>query len=144
MNLHGTGPAQGFWALLTDEERAVLSALGRITVFPPGAVMCVEGDPATHVFVLVDGWVKILGVTIDGHEMVLALRGRGDTVGEMAGETTGYRTATVQAVGTVRALIVAYEKFSSFLDAHAGRTAPTGGWSPGGGTTRSRCCAPGR
>ena len=60
MNLHGTGPAQGFWALLTDDERAVLSDLGRITVFPPGATMCVEGDPATHVFVLMDGWVKIL------------------------------------------------------------------------------------
>jgi CRP/FNR family transcriptional regulator, cyclic AMP receptor protein len=120
MNLHGTGPAQGFWALLTDDEQAVLTALGRITVFAPGATMCVEGDPATHVFVLVDGWVKILGVTTDGHEMVLALRGHGDTVGEVAGETTGYRTATVQAVGTVRALIVTYEKFSSFLDAHAG------------------------
>jgi CRP-like cAMP-binding protein len=82
--------------------------------------MCVEGDPATHVFVLVDGWVKIVGVTSDGHELTLALRGRGDTVGEMAGETTGYRTATVQAVGTVRALIVAYEKFRSFLDANDG------------------------
>jgi CRP-like cAMP-binding protein len=82
--------------------------------------MCVQGDPAAHVFVLVDGWVKILGVTSDGHEMVLALRGDGDTVGEMAGETTGYRTATVQAIGTVRALIVGYEKFSSFLDSHAG------------------------
>ena len=120
MNLHGTGPAQGFWALLTDDEQAVLTDLGRVTVFAPGATMCVEGDPATHVFVLVDGWVKILGVTTDGHEMVLALRGHGDTVGEVAGETTGYRTATVQAVGTVRALIVTYEKFSSFLDAHAG------------------------
>ena len=120
MNLHGTGPAQGFWALLTDEEQAVLSDLGRVTVYPPGAVMCVEGDPATHVFVLVDGWVKIMGVTSDGHELTLALRGRGDTVGEVAGETAGYRTATVQAVGTVRALIVTYEKFSSFLDAHAG------------------------
>ena len=120
MNLHGTGPAQGFWALLTDDEQAVLTDLGRVTVFAPGATMCVEGDPATHVFVLVDGWVKILGVTTDGHEMVLALRGHGDTVGEVAGETTGYRTATVQAVGTVRALIVTYEKFSSFLDTHAG------------------------
>ncbi len=120
MNLHGTGPTQGFWAVLTDEEQAVLHRLGRMTVFPPGAVMCVEGDPATHVFVLVDGWVKILGVTSDGHEMVLALRGHGDTVGEVAGETAGYRTATVQAVGSVRALIVAYEKFSSFLDMHAG------------------------
>jgi CRP-like cAMP-binding protein len=120
MNLHGTGPAQGFWALLSDDERTALSGLGRTAVYPPGAVMCVEGDPATHVFVLVDGWVKIVGVTSDGHELTLALRGRGDTVGEVAGETTGYRTATVQAVDTVRALIVAYEKFSAFLDAHDG------------------------
>jgi CRP/FNR family transcriptional regulator, cyclic AMP receptor protein len=120
MNLHGTGPAQGFWPLLSDDERTVLVGLGRTTVYPPGAVICVEGDPNTHVFVLVDGWVKIVGVTSDGHELTLALRGRGDTVGEVAGETTGYRTATVQAIGTVRALIVPYERFSSFLDAHDG------------------------
>ena len=120
MNLHGTGTAQGFWPLLSDDERTALAGLGRTTVYPPGAVMCVEGDPNTHVFVLVDGWVKIVGVTSDGHELTLALRGRGDTVGEVAGETTGYRNATVQAVGTVRALIVPYERFSSFLDAHDG------------------------
>ena len=120
MNLNENGSTQGFWALLTDDERAVLSDLGRITVFPPGATMCVEGDPATHVFILMDGWVKILGVTSDGHELVLALRGQGDVVGELAGETTGYRTASVQAIGTVRALIVGFEKFSSFLDSHLG------------------------
>jgi len=120
MNLHGTGPAQGFWPLLSDDERTVLAGLGRTTVYPPGAVMCVEGDPATHVFVLVDGWVKIVGVTSDGHELTLALRGHGDTVGEVAGETTGYRTATVQAIGTVRALVVPYDRFSAFLDAHDG------------------------
>ena len=120
MNLYGTGPAQGFWALLTDDERTVLAGLGRTATYPPGTVMCVEGEPATHVFVLTDGWVKIVGVTSDGHELTLALRGRGDTVGEMAGEIAGYRTATVKAVGTVRALIVPYEKFSSFLNAHDG------------------------
>ena len=120
MNLYGTGPAQGFWALLTDDERTVLAGLGRSTLYSPGAVMFVEGDLATHVFVLTDGWVKIVGVTSDGHELTLALRGRGDTVGEMAGEIAGYRTATVKAVGTVRALIVPYEKFSSFLNAHDG------------------------
>ena len=113
-------PVQGFWAALADDERTVLADLGRISVYPPGAVLCVEGDPATHVFVLVEGWVKILGVTSDGHELTLALRGHGETVGEVAGATTGYRTATVQAVGTVRALIVPYEKFSSFLDTHSG------------------------
>lgn len=120
MNLHGTGPAQVFWALLTDDERGVLSDLGRTTVFPPGAVMCVEGEPVTHVFVLADGWVKIRSVTSEGHELVRALRGPGDVIGELAGETTGYRTATVEAIGTVRALIVGFEKFSSFLDSHLG------------------------
>ena len=143
MNLHGTGPAEGFWALLTDDERTVLTGLGRIAVYPPGGVMCVEGDPATHVFVLVDGWVKIVGVTSEGHELTLALRGRGDTVGEMAGETTGYRTATVQAVGRVRALIVPYEKFSAFLDAHDGadrvyRRMVTRRWSDAESMLRTR------
>jgi CRP/FNR family transcriptional regulator, cyclic AMP receptor protein len=143
MNLHGTGPAQGFWPLLSDDERTVLADLGRTTVYPPGAVMCVEGDPATHVFVLVDGWVKIMGVTSDGHELTLALRGRGDTVGEMAGETTGYRTATVQALGTVRALIVPYERFRSFLDAHDGadrayRRMVTRRWSDAESMLRAR------
>jgi CRP/FNR family cyclic AMP-dependent transcriptional regulator len=143
MNQHGMGPAQGFWASLTDEERAVLSGLGRTAVFPAGAVMCVEGDPATHVYVLLDGWVKIRSATSGGRELVLALRGDGDTVGEVAGETAGYRTATVQAVGTVRALIVGYEKFSAFLDAHDGadralRRMMTRRWSDAESMLRAR------
>jgi CRP/FNR family cyclic AMP-dependent transcriptional regulator len=148
MNLHGTGTAQGFWPLLSDDERTVLAGLGRTNVYPPGAVMFVEGDPSTHVFVLVDGWVKIVGVTSDGHELTLALRGRGDTVGEVAGETTGYRSATVQAVGTVRALIVPYERFSSFLDSHDGadrayRRMVTRRWNDAESMLRARAVAHG-
>jgi CRP/FNR family cyclic AMP-dependent transcriptional regulator len=120
MNLHEIVPAQGFWALLTAEDQAAMTGLGRTSVFSPGAVICVEGDPATHVFVLVDGLAKVLSSTADGHELTLALRGDGDLVGELAGETTGYRNATMRAIGTVRALIVSYEKFSTFLDDHPG------------------------
>jgi len=148
MNLHGMGPAQGFWASLTDEERTVLSGLGRAAVFPAGTVICVEGDPATHVYVLLDGWVKIRSATSDGRELVLALRGNGDTVGEVAGETAGYRTATIQAVGTVHALIVAYEKFSAFLDAndgadHAFRRMVTRRWNDAESNLRARAVTSG-
>ena len=118
MDGHGTAPERGFWAQLTGDERAALAALGQVAVFSPGAVLCVEDEPATHVFVLLAGWVKILGQTGEGHGMVLALRGPGDTVGEVAGETAGRRTATVQAVSTVRALVVTHERFASFLDTH--------------------------
>ena len=102
-------------------------ALGRGKKYPPGTTLCVEGDPATHVFVLLDGWVKILSVTDDGHENVLALLGGGDIAGETAGATTGYRNATMQAIGTVHALIAGYDGFTHSLTPTRQPTAPTGG-----------------
>jgi CRP-like cAMP-binding protein len=95
--------------------------------------MCQEGDPATHLYVLIVGWVKILSVTSHGQERVLALRGNGDIVGELAGEMTGHRTATLQAIDAVHALIGRYDRFSSFLDsnpgaAHAYRRVMTQRW----------------
>lgn len=109
-----------FWDLLTDEEQRVLWSLGRDKEYPPGATICVEGDPATHVFILLDGWVKVLSAAADGREPTLALRGAGEVVGEVAGETTGHRNATMQAIVTTRALIVGYERFTAFLDTHRG------------------------
>jgi CRP/FNR family cyclic AMP-dependent transcriptional regulator len=109
-----------FWDLLTPDERRALQALGGDRKYPPGATMCVEGDPATHVFILLGGWVKILSETENGGQAVLALRGDGDIVGETAGETAGRRNATMRAIDAVHALIVGYERFSSFLDTHPG------------------------
>ena len=120
MTMQGMGSGQGFWTLLSRDEQDTLSGLGMPRDYSPGATICLEGDPATHVYVLLAGWVKILSTTRDGHEIVLALRGDGDIVGETGGETTGRRNATIQAVGKVRALTVPYEKFSSFLDASQG------------------------
>ena len=111
---------QRFWDLLTPDERRTLRALGGDRKYAAGAIMCVEGDPATHVFILLGGWVKVLSETENGLHAVLALRGDGDLVGETAGETAGRRNATMRAIGAVHALIVGYERFSSFLDTHAG------------------------
>jgi CRP-like cAMP-binding protein len=118
--MHPSEPSQVFWDLLPFEERRVLRSLGRDREYPPGAALCVEGEAAAHAFILLDGWVKILAVSVDGHQSILALRGTGDIVGEVAGETTGRRNATMQAVVTVHALIVQYDRLNSFLDAHQG------------------------
>ena len=50
--------------------------------------------------------------------MLEALRDTGDVIGEIAGQVTGYRTATIRAIGTVRALIVGSTQFDDFLDTH--------------------------
>lgn len=111
---------RGFWNHLTHEEQHALQALGRDKTYSSHATLCVEGDPATHVFILVAGWVKILSASDNGHESVLAIRGEGDLVGETAGETAGHRNATLQTIGPVRALIVGYDRFHAFLDTHPG------------------------
>jgi CRP-like cAMP-binding protein len=89
-------------------------------VFPRGAALCVEGELSTHLFVLLSGWVKILSVSNEGREMLLALRGQGDFAGEIAGEVTGYRTATMRAADRVQSLIISTERFTAFLDTHPG------------------------
>jgi CRP/FNR family transcriptional regulator, cyclic AMP receptor protein len=114
------GSSQGFWDLLTPNERRALRSLGQGKTYPPGMTVCVEGDPASHLFVLLGGWVKILSVTNAGHETIHALRGAGDIVGETAGETARHRNATIQAIDVVQALIVSYDRFNSFLDTHPG------------------------
>lgn len=146
--MQGMGSARGFWQLLTGDEQRDLMALGRDTEYPPDTTLCIEGDPATHVFVLLDGWVKILWVTDDGHENVLALLGGGDIAGETAGATTGHRNATVQAIGTVHALVVNYDRFNSFLDSHPGagrayRRMMTQRWGDVGVVLRTRAVTSG-
>jgi CRP/FNR family transcriptional regulator, cyclic AMP receptor protein len=107
-----------FLGLLTVSDREALLAAGRPQAYKAGAALCMEGEPTTHVFILISGWVKVITVTRDGREMLAALRGSGEVVGEIAGQVTGYRTATIRAIGTVRALIVSTGQFGEFLDTH--------------------------
>jgi CRP/FNR family transcriptional regulator, cyclic AMP receptor protein len=106
----------GFWGQLGVRDQNRLVTAGRIGQFPAGATICRQGEPAAHLFVLITGLVKVVTVNRDGQEAVLALRGDGDVVGELAGELTGYRTASMYAVTKVRAVVIAHEKFSAFLD----------------------------
>src|SRR5260370_12318581 len=50
--------------------------------------------------------------------MVLALRGPGDVIGELATDLGGYRTATVRALMPVHALLVTADRCNGFLEAH--------------------------
>jgi CRP/FNR family transcriptional regulator, cyclic AMP receptor protein len=133
----------GFWDLLTPDDQRGLRDLGSDKRYPPGATICVEGDPATHVFVLLRGWVKVISASDSGHESIRALRGEGELVGEIAGEMGGRRNATMQAIDAVHALIVGFDRFNSFLDthpraSHAFRHMMTQRWSEAETTLRMR------
>ena len=70
-----------------------------------GEVLCREGDPGNHMFVIQQGEVEVI-TEKNGRETRLAVLGVGNIFGEMAVFQNEPRSATVRAVGEVCALTV--------------------------------------
>lgn len=110
---------QGFWQALEESERAALRAIARSREYAAGALLFSQGAPPDHVLVILDGWVKVTAGRADGHEIVLAVRGPSDTIGESGWLNGRPRSANVRALNRVRALAVPAEQFATFLNTHS-------------------------
>jgi CRP-like cAMP-binding protein len=77
-----------------------------MTRFVTGDHLLRQGNRDRHAYVLVDGLVKVHVVDESGFDTVLALRRHGEIVGELAALTGEPRSASVVAVGRVRAGVV--------------------------------------
>lgn len=106
----------GFLGALTDEERRALESSGSRRRFRKGAYLFLEGDRSDHVVVIASGRVKVSSFGPDGREAVLAIRGPGELLGELASLDGDTRSASVSAVETVDALVVPAERFRAFLE----------------------------
>ncbi|SHN47834.1 Crp/Fnr family transcriptional regulator [Cryptosporangium aurantiacum] len=115
-------PATEFWGLLKSEEAADFLALARERRWPRGAVIFHEFDESDSVLVLVSGRVKAYSSTGSGTEVMLAVREPGALVGELAAIDQRPRSATVEALEPVSALVLPLGAFQEYLRAH-GRVA---------------------
>ncbi|GAB1819337.1 Crp/Fnr family transcriptional regulator [Herbidospora sp. RD11066] len=98
---------------LTPEEQIDLRTRGRQRMWARGEIVFTEGDPSTWVLLVLSGKVKISASTEAGTEVVLAVRGPGAVVGEMASIDGLPRSATVTAVEPVEGLAI--HDFAGFL-----------------------------
>ncbi|MFD0852081.1 cyclic nucleotide-binding domain-containing protein, partial [Actinomadura adrarensis] len=63
-------------------QRLIAAGTGRR--FRPGQTLLRQGEPAFHVLLLVSGRVKVLLTMSDGEVLLLAVRGPGELLGEIA------------------------------------------------------------
>jgi CRP-like cAMP-binding protein len=94
----------------------MLEQLGRRASFPAGTVLMHEGLTGEGVLVLLDGVVKATCTTSDGREAILAFRGPGDLIGELALIDERPHSSTVVAVEPVEALVIPSRDFRRFLE----------------------------
>ncbi|WP_433546553.1 Crp/Fnr family transcriptional regulator [Streptomyces sp. CA-294286] len=104
-------------ALLPHEEWAELERYPTQT-YLAGRRLLRQGDKGTQVLALVQGVVKIVRTDRDGRQRLLAFRGRGDILGEMALEGPGVRMASVWAMSNCKAALVPGQDFRRFIDNH--------------------------
>jgi CRP/FNR family transcriptional regulator, cyclic AMP receptor protein len=88
-----------------------LLAAGALKTNPRGATLLRQGERATHVLALTRGRVKIIRIGPDGTILVLAVRGPGEILGEIALLDGNGHSATVIAVDPCETRIISAERF---------------------------------
>jgi CRP-like cAMP-binding protein len=107
-----SGSADGaFLARLTPEDREFLVGAGRPGTSNAGETLFRQGDPSTHVVFLLSGWVKVSLSSSNGHEALLAIRGAGDVLGDLAALDAKPRSATVRTLTPLRVSTLSADRF---------------------------------
>jgi CRP/FNR family cyclic AMP-dependent transcriptional regulator len=109
---------EGFAAALKAEELEDLISRGVRRPFRRGAFIMTEGEASDHVVVLLNGRAKVSSYTADGKEVVLAVRGPGELLGDFSALDGGARSATVAALEPIEALMIPADRFKTFLEDH--------------------------
>lgn len=107
-----------FGAELTEQERAELVQHGRLRRLPGGTPLFVEGTHSDTVVIVIAGRVKVFTSAADGTKVVLAVRGPGALLGEVAAIDGQPHSASVSSLEPVHVLTVGSRQFTAFLHTH--------------------------
>src|SRR5205823_10921931 len=103
---------------LTAEQAGALRSRAVARHFERGATVMHQHEVPGRVVAIERGHAKVTTVADDGREIVLAIRGPGDLLGEMSALGGRPRSATVRALEELDAMAIAAGDFEAFLEEH--------------------------
>ncbi|MDE3101485.1 MAG: Crp/Fnr family transcriptional regulator [Chloroflexota bacterium] len=106
------------FARLSDEELADLAARIRLRPYRRSEVIFRKDDPGTHLYLVLEGAVKISLPGEFGQEALVAIMRPGDFFGELALFDRSPRSASAVALDDSRAALLAGDDFLGFLERH--------------------------
>jgi CRP-like cAMP-binding protein len=98
--------------------RPALEALGSPVQFPAGHTIFWEGQPSHSVLIIQKGNLKVTQKAADGTEVILAIRGPNEVMGEEGVLMGEPRAATVTTITDVTGLDVGAEDLLQFVTKH--------------------------
>ena len=106
------------FARLEEPELAQLAERARTKSFRRGEMVFRKDDPGTHLYLVLDGAVKIALPGEFGQEALVAIMRGGDFFGELALFDGSPRSASASALEDTRAALLGRDDFLAFLEAH--------------------------
>lgn len=103
---------------LDDASAASLRSSMENVKLGKGTVLFSEGDIGDHLYVIVEGKLKLGTSSGDGRENLLSVLGPGEMFGELSLFDPGPRTATATAVTDVRLLSLGHDKVIPWVTEH--------------------------
>ncbi len=103
---------------LPEPELLQLAERVRMRNFKRGETLFRKDDPGTHLYVVLDGAVKIALPGEFGQEALVAIMRTGDHFGELALFDGSPRSASATALEDTRAALLARDDFLAFLETH--------------------------
>lgn len=97
------------------EQTSQLRSRGVTRRYARGSVLCREQQPSDAVFLVQAGRVKVSYLAPAGREVVLAIRGPGDVIGELGVLDGGPRSATVTALDDVEVVVVPAARYRDLV-----------------------------
>ncbi len=99
---------------LSPEDLEKIAEIAHEQLFSSRSILCREGDPGDTLFIIVSGRVDVI-IAAGKKETIIASRGPGEFVGEMAILESAPRSATLRARGEVRVLVIDGDSFASIM-----------------------------
>jgi CRP-like cAMP-binding protein len=109
-----TWPARSLIADLPAGPREEFLRLGAPRTFPRGQIIIAESGHTTELYAIITGFVRVVNHTHTGAQAMMAIRTRGDLIGELAALDGKPRTSTVIAASRTSVLVVDAPMFQAF------------------------------
>jgi CRP/FNR family transcriptional regulator, cyclic AMP receptor protein len=104
--------------VLDEVQRTALESLGTPVAFPAEHTIFWEGQPSRSVLIIQHGHVKVTRRGSDDTDLILAVRGEDEIIGEEGVLMSEPRAATVTTIMPVRGLDISAEDLLRFVDEH--------------------------
>jgi CRP/FNR family transcriptional regulator, cyclic AMP receptor protein len=104
-----------FLHYLAPADHEFLLSRATIRTLPADTTLMHEGDPTDHVLVLLSGWVRAYANARNGQVVLLALRGPGDVIGDIAVLQGWPRTVTIDSLQETRFAQFSHDGFLKCL-----------------------------